>query len=101
MAKVKRTLNDLQKATSELVYTNQYLRNYSQLPIIEMLDEIKHLVNNKVSDRWLNINEVCDYSGLSDSTIYRVVRRGILKASTSTGKLLFKISSVDRWLSNG
>ena len=101
MVKVKRTLNDLQKVTRELVYTNQYLRNYNQLPIIEMLDEIKHLVNNKVSDRWLNINEVCDYAGLSDSTIRRSVRRGVLKASTTTGKLLFKISNVDRWLSNG
>ena len=101
MVKVKRTLNDLQKVTRELVYTNQYLRNYNQLPIIEMLDEIKHLVNNKVSDRWLKINEICDYTGLSDSTIRRAIRKGVLKVSTSTGKLLFKVSDVDRWLSNG
>jgi excisionase family DNA binding protein len=66
--------------------------------IIEKLDEIKHIVKSKVTDRWLNMGEVCDYCGLSDSTIRRSLRKGVLKASTSTGKLLFKISDVDRWL---
>ena len=66
--------------------------------IIERLDEIKHIVKSKSCDRWIDMNEVCDYSGLSYSTIWRVRKRGILKASTSTGKLLFKISDIDRWL---
>ena len=66
--------------------------------LIEKLDEIKDIVKSKVSDRWLNINEVCEYCGLSRSTIFRFRKKGILKASTSTGKLLFKISDVDRWL---
>jgi len=35
---------------------------------------------------------------MSESTIRRAVKRGTLKASQSTGKLLFKVSSVDRWL---
>jgi excisionase family DNA binding protein len=66
--------------------------------IIERLDEIKHIVKSEVSNRWLNMKEVCDYSGLSNSTIRRAVHKGVLKVSTSTGKLLFKISDVDRWL---
>ena len=66
--------------------------------LIEKLDEIKHIVKSKVSDRWLNMGEVCDYCGLSSSTIFRFRKKGILKASTSTGKLLFKISDVDKWL---
>jgi len=66
--------------------------------IIERLDEIKHIVKSEVSNRWLNMKEVCDYCGLSSSTIHRFRKKGILKASTSTGKLLFKISDVDRWL---
>jgi len=66
--------------------------------LIEKLDEIKHIVKSEVSNRWLNMKEVCDYCGLSSSTIFRFRKKGILKASTSTGKLLFKISDVDRWL---
>ena len=70
----------------------------SEYALIEKLDEIKHIVKSKVSDRWLNIGEVCEYSGLSYSTIQRFRKKGVLKASQSTGKLLFKISDVDRWL---
>jgi excisionase family DNA binding protein len=66
--------------------------------VIEKLDEIKHIVKSEVSGRWLKINEICDYTGLSDSTIRRAIRKGVLKVSTSTGKLLFKVSEVDRWL---
>ena len=66
--------------------------------IIERLDEIKHIVKSEVSNRWLNMKEVCDYSGLSNSTIRRAVHKGVLKVSTGTGKLLFKISDIDRWL---
>ena len=66
--------------------------------IIERLDEIKHIVKSEVSNRWLNMEEACDYSGLSDSTIRRAVRKGVLKASNSTGKLLFKLTNIDRWL---
>ena len=66
--------------------------------IIERLNEIKHIVKSEVSNRWLNMKEVCDYSGLSNSTIRRAVHKGVLKVSTGTGKLLFKISDVDRWL---
>ena len=66
--------------------------------IIEILSDIKSMIDNKSSNRWMDMKEVCDYSGLSSSTIHRFRKKGILKASTSTGKLLFKISDVDRWL---
>ena len=66
-----------------------------ELRTIELLTEIKGLIKDKVSDRWLCIRDVCEYV---ESTIRRAVKRGTLKASHSTGKLLFKISSVDRWL---
>ena len=69
-----------------------------ELRTIELLTEIKGLIKDKVSDRWLCIRDVCEYASVSESTIRRAVRKGSLKASHSTGKLLFKISSVDRWL---
>ena len=66
--------------------------------MFDMLEEIKGLIRNKVSDRWLNIREVASYASVSESTVRRAVKRGSLKASHVTGKLLFKVSCVDRWL---
>ena len=69
-----------------------------EIRIIELLKEVKGLIQDKVSDRWLSIRDVCKYTSVSESTVRRAVKRGTLKASHSTGKLLFKVSSVDRWL---
>ena len=69
-----------------------------EIRIIEMLNEMKDMIEGKVSDKWLNIQDVCNYTSVSKSTIRRAVKRGTLKASHSTGKLLFKVSSVDNWL---
>ena len=69
-----------------------------ELRTIELLTEIKGLIQDKVSDRWLCIREVCEYASISESTVRRAVRKGSLKASQQTGRLLFKVSSVDRWL---
>ena len=46
----------------------------------------------------MNIHEVSNYTSVSGSKIRRAVQRGALKVSNSTGKLLFKVSDVDRWL---
>ncbi len=69
-----------------------------EIRIIEMLNEMKDMIEGKVSDKWLNIQDVCNYTSVSESTVRRAVKRGMLKASQSTGKLLFKVSSVDNWL---
>ena len=52
----------------------------------------------KFNNKWININEVSEYTSLSQSTIRRAVKQGRIKASKVTGKLLFKISSIDDWL---
>ena len=66
--------------------------------MFDMLEEIKNLIKDKLSDRWLNIGEAASYASVSESTVRRAVKRGSLKASHVTGKLLFKVSCVDRWL---
>ena len=68
--------------------------------IIKILNDIKSLIQNKSYNYWMNIKGLSEYTSLSHSTIRRAVRKGVLKASTSTGKLLFKVSDVDRWLNN-
>ncbi len=68
--------------------------------LLEKLDDLQEglrSARNKV-DAWMDINEACDYTNVSDSTIRRAVRKGELKVSKKTGKLLFRKSSIDSWL---
>ena len=65
---------------------------------VELLEEIRELILGKISNRWMNIKEVSNYTSVSQSTIRRAIQKGVLKVSTTTGKLLFKLSDVDRWL---
>ena len=69
-----------------------------EIRLIELLNEIKTLILGKVNERWLTIKEVSDYASVSESTIRRAIVKGNLKSSKVTGRLLFKVSSVDRWL---
>ena len=70
----------------------------TEFVIIEKLDEILSVLKKRGNNRWLNIQKVKNYTGLSYSTIRRAVHRGVLKTSKTTGKLLFKRSDIDRWL---
>ena len=71
-----------------------------EIRAIELLNEIKTLILGKVNERWLTLREVSEYSSVSESTIRRAIKRGVLKSSNVTGRLLFKVSSVDKWLNN-
>ena len=71
-----------------------------EIRIVELLNEIKTLILGKVNERWLTIREVAEYTSVSESTIRRAIKRGVLKASDKTGRLLFKVSDVDRWLTD-
>tara|TARA_Y100000590_G_C15052111_1_gene763098 strand:+ start:75 stop:293 length:219 start_codon:yes stop_codon:yes gene_type:complete len=66
--------------------------------ILAMLEELNDSIKNNISNRWLNINDVCKYCRLSKSTINRAIIRGELKVSKKTGKNLFKKEWVDRFL---
>jgi len=74
--------------------------NIMEIRVIELLNEIKTLILGKVNERWLTIREVSEYASVSESTIRRAIKRGVLKSSNATGRLLFKVSSVDRWLNS-
>ena len=71
-----------------------------EIRIVEMLNEIKTLILGKVNERWLTLKEVSEYTSVSESTIRRAIKKGVLKASDKTGRLLFKVSDVDRWLTD-
>ena len=69
-----------------------------EIRIVELLNEIRTLIFGKVNERWLNLRDVSEYTSVSESTIRRAIKKGVLKSSNKTGRLLFKVSDVDRWL---
>ena len=66
--------------------------------VIQKLNEILSLLRGNDPSRWMDITETSQYTGVSKSTLRRNVQTGSLKASSKTGKMLFKISNVERWL---
>ena len=66
--------------------------------IINKLNEILSYVKETNPSKYIDINEVSELSGVSKSTIRRNVKSGLLKCSNATGKTLFKIEEVERWL---
>ena len=67
-------------------------------PIIERLDKIETLLEEKTKDKWLNLMQACDYSNLSASSLRRATDKGTLKVSKVAGKLLFRKQWLDKWL---
>ena len=55
-------------------------------------------MKKNIIDQWLSIKDVCAYTGLSYSTIFRLTQRGVLKVSKKTGKNLYRKEWVDRFL---
>ena len=49
---------------------------------VELLEEIRELILGKISNRWMNIKEVSNYTSVSQSTIRRAIQKGVLKVST-------------------
>ena len=66
--------------------------------VIQKLNEILSLLRGNDPSRWMDIKKTSDYTAVSRSTIRRAVQNGSLKASNTTGKLLFKVSDVEKWL---
>ena len=66
--------------------------------IINQLKDIQQTLNSDSDDNWMSVNNVCQYTGLSPSTIHRATQKGSLKVSKATGKNLFKKAWVDSFL---
>ena len=74
--------------------------NYNEIaPIMERLDNIQKKLDSKYINKYLSINQVCDLTSLSQSTIRRAVDKGHVKCSRKLGKLLFLESDVRKWIS--
>jgi len=69
-----------------------------EIRILEILNEIRSLIKTSGTTKWLDIREVSNQTNLSKSTIRRAVQTGELKCSKRTGRLLFKVEDIERWL---
>ena len=66
--------------------------------LIERLDRIEKKLDEKPSNRFLDIKQVSERINVSVSTIRRAIAKGELKCSTKLGKLLFQESDIRKWL---
>ena len=66
--------------------------------LLEQIQDIKELIGGSKVKKLMTIKDVADYTCLSVTTIRRAVRMGGLKVMRTKGKLLFRISDVNRWL---
>lgn len=50
----------------------------------------------------LKLREAGEYlGGLSEATLHRLIKRGLLKPNRATRHLIFPVSELDRFLQNG
>lgn len=62
---------------------------------------MERIMNLEVMDRWLSVQEIAQYLGISKETVYRWLEKGKIPAHR-VGKLWkFKTSEVDQWIKNG
>ena len=66
--------------------------------ILKKINKIQAQLLKNNQDEWMCMKDVVKYTKLSDSTIRRAITRGVLKASHRTGKLLFRVTDIERWL---
>ena len=66
--------------------------------ILARLNSIDDKLDSKLVKGWLDLTAASKYCSLSSSTIRRSIRSGQLKTSKSTGKLMFKVEWLDKWL---
>ena len=64
----------------------------------KIINDIMEIVNKSQKNNMLTIRDVSRLTTLSDATIRRAVKRGKLKKCNRPGKLLFRLSDVNRWL---
>ena len=74
------------------------MSNTELFEINAKLERIEDSLKPKKTEKYLTIKDVADFTSLSLSTIRRYVNKGELKCSRKSGKLLFWIKDVKRWL---
>jgi excisionase family DNA binding protein len=56
---------------------------------------------SEITDRWLSINEISQYLGVSSDTVYKWIERKSLPAHKIGRLWKFKKEEVDEWVRSG
>lgn len=56
---------------------------------------------DELQDRWLSVEEICQYLGVSSDTVYRWIDRSSMPAHRMGRKWKFKREQVDAWVEAG
>ncbi len=71
----------------------------SHMPLKE--SEVLAVPENNILDRWISLQEACDYLGVRRHTVMRWIEQRGLPAS-KVGKLWrFKTADIDEWIKKG
>ncbi len=58
-------------------------------------------MNLEISDRWLSVQEIAHYLGISKETVYRWLEAKKIPAHKIGRQWKFKMKEVDYWIMNG
>lgn len=58
-------------------------------------------MNLEISDRWVSVQEIAHYLGISKETVYRWLEAKKIPAHKIGRQWKFKIHEVDQWVFNG
>ena len=56
---------------------------------------------SELEDRWLSVEDICKYLGISNDTVYRWIDKRNMPASKVGRLWKFKKSEVDEWVKAG
>ena len=80
-------------------YMAYHYHMISLMPLKE--SEVLAVPENNIQDRWISLQEVCDYLGVKRHTIMRWIEQRGMPAS-KVGKLWrFKTADIDEWVKKG
>ena len=55
----------------------------------------------EITDRWLSVQEIAQYLGISKETVYRWLEKGRIPSHRVGKQWRFKTTEVDSWVADG
>lgn len=69
--------------------------------LVALVKELKIMLNNTTSKKWLTVNELSEYIGYSKDAIYKMIGNQFIEnyhVYKQSGKLLFETEKIDQWI---
>ena len=63
--------------------------------------EVLAVSENNIQDRWISLQEVCDYLGVKRHTVMRWIEQRGMPASKVGELWRFKTADIDQWVKKG